>query len=63
MGASPTVRLLQWEATGAVMEVTKWLKPSCSRSRIGDGASVRPTTRVNAEQTSCERVTVWVVSG
>ena len=27
---------LQPEATGAVMEVTKWLKPSDSGSRIGD---------------------------
>ena len=30
MGASPTRRMLQPEATGAVMEVTKWLKPSVS---------------------------------
>ena len=28
VGASPTRRTLQPEATGAVMEVTKWLKPS-----------------------------------
>ena len=28
VGASPTRQLLQPEATGAVMEVTKWLKPS-----------------------------------
>jgi hypothetical protein len=28
MGASPTRQPLQPEATGAVMEVTKWLKPS-----------------------------------
>jgi hypothetical protein len=28
------------EAIGAVMEVTKWLKPSISVSRIGDSASV-----------------------
>jgi hypothetical protein len=28
VGASPTRRSLQPEATGAVMEVTKWLKPS-----------------------------------
>src|SRR6202795_4394845 len=32
------------------MEVTKWLKPSISVSRIGDGASVQAVTRVNAEQ-------------
>ena len=34
------------------MEVTKWLKPSISGSRIGDRASVQAATRVNAEQTS-----------
>ncbi len=28
VGASPTRPSLQPEATGAVMEVTKWLKPS-----------------------------------
>jgi hypothetical protein len=32
------------------MEVTKWLKPSDSASRIGDGASVQAVTRVNVEQ-------------
>ena len=32
------------------MEVTKWLKPSDSVSRIGDSASVQAVTRVNAEQ-------------
>jgi hypothetical protein len=40
---------LQPEATGADMEVTKWLKPSFSVSRIGDSASVQAATRVNAE--------------
>ncbi|HEX8799580.1 MAG TPA: hypothetical protein VF772_13260, partial [Terriglobales bacterium] len=40
------------EATGAGMEVTKWLKPSGSGSRIGDRASVQAATRVNAEQAS-----------
>ena len=30
VGANPTRRTLQPEATGAVMEVTKWLKPSDS---------------------------------
>jgi hypothetical protein len=40
------------EATGAVMEETKWLKPSDSVSRIGDSASVQAATQVNAEQTS-----------
>ena len=34
------------------MEVTKWLKPSDSASRLGDGASVQAVTRVNAEQAS-----------
>ena len=34
------------------MEVTKWLKPSISVSRIGDSASVQAATRVNAEQSS-----------
>ena len=52
MGASPTRQPLQPEAIGAVMEVTKWLKPSISVSRIGDSASVQAATRVNAEQSS-----------
>jgi hypothetical protein len=34
------------------MEVTKWLKPSISVSRIGDSASVQAATRGNAEQAS-----------
>src|SRR5258708_40204619 len=50
VGASPTRRTLEPEATGAAMQVTKWLKPSESASRIGDGASVQAVTRVNAEQ-------------
>ena len=33
---SHPAKSLQPEATGAVMEVTKWLKPSDSGSRIGD---------------------------
>ena len=52
VGASPTRQPLQPEATGAAMEVTKWLKPSECVSRIGDGASVQAATRVNAEQAS-----------
>src|SRR2546429_2575655 len=52
VGANPTRQPLQPEAIGAVMEVTKWLKPSISVSRIGDSASVQAVTRVNAEQTS-----------
>ena len=34
VGANPTRQPLQPEATGAVMEVTKWLKPSDSVSRF-----------------------------
>jgi hypothetical protein len=44
VGASPTRRTLQPEATGAVMEATKWLKPSDSGSRLGDRASVQAVT-------------------
>src|SRR5216683_7450701 len=51
-GASPTRHPLQPEAIGAVMELTKWLKPSISVSQIGDSASVQAATRVNAEQAS-----------
>ena len=52
VGANPTRQSLQPEAIGAVMEVTKWLKPSISVSRIGDSASVQAATRVNAEPSS-----------
>jgi hypothetical protein len=52
VGANPTRQPLQPEATGAVMEETKWLKPSVSVSPIGDSASVQAVTRVNAEQAS-----------
>src|SRR5437660_10922559 len=52
VGVSPTRQPLQPEATGAVMEVTKWLKPLVSVSRIGDSARVQAVTRVNAEQAS-----------
>src|SRR5229473_48670 len=52
MGANPIRQPLQPEAIGAVMEVTKWLKPSISVSQIGDSASVQAATRVNAEQSS-----------
>jgi hypothetical protein len=48
----PPGETLQPEAIGAVMEVTKWLKPSISVSRIGDSASVQAVTQVNAEQAS-----------
>jgi hypothetical protein len=51
VGARPTRQPLQPEATGAVLEVTKWLKPSDSVSRLyDDSASVQAVTRVNAEQ-------------
>src|ERR1700746_1848249 len=52
VGANPTRQPLQPEAIGAVMEATKWLKPSISVSRVGDSASVQAVTRVNAEQSS-----------
>ena len=42
MSASPTRQPLQLEATVAVMEVTKWLKPSVKRvTKYGDSASVQ----------------------
>jgi hypothetical protein len=50
VGENPTRQSLQPEAIGAVMEVTKWLKPSISVSRIGGSASVQAATRVNAER-------------
>src|ERR1700716_854749 len=61
VGENPTRQSLQPEAIGAVMEVTKWLKPSISVSRIGDSASVQAATRVNAEQAlygACQGVSV-----
>jgi hypothetical protein len=40
-------------SNGAVMEVTKWLKPPDKRvTKYGDSASVQAVTRVNAEQAS-----------
>src|SRR5258707_7910496 len=46
VGASPTRQTLQPEATGAAMEVTKWLKPSDSVSRYTVTARVyAPPTR------------------
>lgn len=36
------------------MEVTKWLKPSDSGSRIGDRSSARAVTRVNARRISTD---------
>ena len=35
MGANPIRQPLQPEAIGAVMEVTKWLKPSITQSATG----------------------------
>src|ERR1700737_2759643 len=52
VGASPARQSLQPEAIGAVMEGPKWLKPSISVSRFGDGGGVRAATRVNAGQAS-----------
>jgi hypothetical protein len=49
VGVSPTWQPLQPEAIGAVMEVTKWLKPAISVSRIGDSASVQGEVRSTAE--------------
>ena len=42
---APPGELLQPEATGATMEVTKWLKPSVKRvTKYGDSASVQAVT-------------------
>src|SRR3954466_13747650 len=46
----PPGNSLQPEAAGAVMEATKWLKPSECGLRIGSRASVQAATRVNAER-------------
>jgi hypothetical protein len=41
----PPGNLLQPEATGATMEVTKWLKPSVKRAtKYGGSASVQAVT-------------------
>jgi len=49
----PPGNLLQPEATGATVEVTKRLKPPVKRvTTYGDSASVQAVTRVNAEQAS-----------
>jgi len=37
----PPGNMLQPEVVGAVMEVTKWLKPSMQRITSGDPASVQ----------------------
>src|SRR5450755_3877653 len=58
VGASPTRQPLQPEAIGAVMEVTKWLKPSISVSRIGDSARVlhtRSETMAEDDETATAR--------
>jgi len=42
---APPGDMLQPEATGAAMEVTKWLKPSVKRvTKYGDSASVQAVT-------------------
>jgi hypothetical protein len=56
VGANPTRRPLQPEATGATVEATKWLKPSVKRvTTYGDSASLQAVTQVNAEQASKRR--------
>jgi len=45
VGESPTRQPLQPEATGATMEVTKWLKPPVKGvMKYGDSASVQALT-------------------
>ncbi len=51
VSASLELDRLPPEATGAIMEVTKWLKPSDSVSRIGDSASVQALARQNSSFT------------
>jgi len=41
---SHPAKMLQPEVVGAVMEVTKWLKPSMQRITSGDPASVQAVT-------------------
>src|SRR3954454_2377335 len=48
----PPGKSLQPEAAGAVMEATKWLKPSECGLRIGNRASVSAATPEKAEQAS-----------
>jgi len=49
----PPGDMLQPEATGAIVEVTKRLKPPVKRAaKYGGSASVQAVTRVNAEQAS-----------
>jgi hypothetical protein len=52
VGASLTRQPLQPEATGAVMEVTKWLKPSVQLVTYKVTAQVSGRKRVTAEQSS-----------
>src|ERR1700674_591423 len=51
VGASPTRQPLRPEAIGAVMEVTKWLKPSVMRLRRAGSSRFRLTDR-NLRSTS-----------
>jgi hypothetical protein len=50
--ARPTRQPLQPEAIGAVMEVTKWLKPSFACHESVTARVCRPPMRMNAEQAS-----------
>ena len=53
----PPGEMLQPEATGATVEVTKRLKPSVKRAtKYGGSASVQAATQVNAEQASKRRM-------
>jgi hypothetical protein len=65
-GCKPSRQPLEPEAIEAVMEVTKWLKPSTSVLRIGDSTSVQAAMRLNAEQASkrtMRRSTGWPFRG
>ena len=57
VGVSPTRQPLQPEATGTVMEVTKWLKPLVSR-HVRHAASHqmrgRPAQHVTKRVTTCD---------
>jgi hypothetical protein len=54
VGENPTRQSLQPEAIGAVMEVTKWRKPSISVSQIGGSASVQAATRAILEKDNAQ---------
>jgi hypothetical protein len=54
VGVSPTRQPLQPEATGAVMEVTKWLKPLVSVSRYTVTARVCRPVHMSAYPLTAE---------